>query len=140
MHIHTHTGDDSDGEWIDMPHASDSESDNDVHKLELESEDESDNWMELKSESESESESLKAGYVVDCEGEPGSVPFQDQNGPILFRDKVGSNTDCEKKVQFSDGVKAPKTKEMLAEVKEQRRQRAGDIAQSRVSHYIVTMV
>ncbi|XP_064386639.1 protein SDA1 homolog isoform X2 [Halichondria panicea] len=117
--------DDSYGEWIDIHHASDdNDSDNGVHTLELESEDESDDWVEQESESESESEPHSPQYVEDREG--GSVPFQDKDEP-----STSTGRSAVKKVQFSGGeVEAPK--EVLKEVKEQRLQRAADIAQSRI--------
>ena len=125
-HMHARTGDDSYGEWIDIHYASDdNDSDNGVHTLELESEDESDDWVEQESESESESEPHSPQYVEDREG--GSVPFQDKDEP-----STSTGRSAVKKVQFSGGeVEAPK--EVLKEVKEQRLQRAADIAQSRVS-------
>ncbi len=125
-HMHARTGDDSYGEWIDIHHASDdNDSDNGMHTLELESEDESDDWVEQESESESESEPHSPQYVEDREG--GSVPFQDKDEP-----STSTGRSAVKKVQFSGGeVEAPK--EVLKEVKEQRLQRAADIAQSRVS-------
>ncbi len=146
IRVHTHTfntvytcstltlGEDSDGEWIDIHHSNDNDSDNDVHQLELESEDDSDNWVEMESESENESESLSPGFVEDRKGYLDSIASEKESVSFLKNSSLDTtNTDSEKKVRRSGRVEATKTKEKLAEVKEKRRQRAGDIAQSRVS-------
>ena len=134
-------GDDSDeGEWIDIHHHGD-DSDNGEHELELESEDDSDEWVELESESEVEtepdtdSETHSPKFVEDREGQEGPIDFPTGDIPSTknrTETDQGRTIRKAKRVKFSQKVQ-DKPKEMLAEVKEQRRQHAADVAQSRVS-------
>ena len=135
------TGDDSDeGEWIDIHYHSD-DSDNEEHELELESEDESDEWVELESESEVESETdtdseaHSPKFVEDREGQEDSIDCRNDDIP-LTTNRTEANQDGTirkaKRVKFSKDVR-DKPKGKLEVVKEQRHQRAADIAQSRVS-------
>ena len=119
----------------------------------LEAEDDSDEWVELESEIEiesepdSDSEDHSTSFIEDRKGEEEYASFcneerlcQDSAGCIAMRmSSTGKSEEGvhkvlkkTKRVRFSHDVEETPM-EMLEEVKKQRRQRAADIAQSRVS-------